>query len=165
MCGRLLNFDVDKWVHANCALWTNEVKEHSDGALKNFLQAYKKAQQQVCKHCSKTGATIGCMIASCKDKYHFPCLLKSNGFFTDSKTVLCKRCWDIISTSNDTEIIMKMQHLYLVDNFKTDRRLFVSLSKQEGGQIDLGGECYNRFGSFILVKLDTNNANEDEFFS
>jgi histone-lysine N-methyltransferase MLL3 len=44
MCGRLLNFDVDKWVHANCALWTNEVKEHSDGALKNFLQAYKKAQ-------------------------------------------------------------------------------------------------------------------------
>ena len=49
MCGRLLNFDVDKWVHANCALWTNEVKEHSDGALKNFLQAYKKAQQQVKK--------------------------------------------------------------------------------------------------------------------
>ncbi|KAL4453004.1 hypothetical protein ABPG73_004782 [Tetrahymena malaccensis] len=165
MCGRLLNFDVDKWVHANCALWSTEVKENIDGALKNFIPAYKKSLQVQCKHCNKFGATISCMIASCKDKYHFPCLLKSNGFMTDQKTVLCKSCWDIILKNDDTEIILKMQYLKLVNNFNTDRRIFISLTKQEGGNIDFSGECYNRFGSFILVNLDTQETNDDEFFS
>lgn len=43
MCGRLLNYDVDKWVHVNCALWSTEVKENVDGALKNFIPTYKKS--------------------------------------------------------------------------------------------------------------------------
>lgn len=58
-----------------------------------------------------------------------------------------------------------MQYLKLVDNFNTDRRMYISLTKQEGGSIDLSGECYNRFGSFILVNLDTHDIGEDEFFS
>lgn len=30
---RLLNYDVNKWVHLNCALWSEEVYETQSGAL------------------------------------------------------------------------------------------------------------------------------------
>lgn len=47
-----------------------------------------------------------------------------------------------------------MQYLKLVDNFNTDRRMVISQTKQEGGNSEMGVDCYNRFGSFILVNLD-----------
>lgn len=39
----MLNFDVDKWVHANCALWSTDVKESADGSLKGFITTYKRS--------------------------------------------------------------------------------------------------------------------------
>ncbi|CAF1682442.1 unnamed protein product, partial [Adineta ricciae] len=39
--GRLLNLDVGRWCHLNCALWSTEVYETVSGALMCVEQAYK----------------------------------------------------------------------------------------------------------------------------
>lgn len=39
---RLLNLDVDLWVHLNCALWSLEVYETLNGALMNVEAAVKR---------------------------------------------------------------------------------------------------------------------------
>ena len=39
---RLLNLDVDVWVHLNCALWSLEVYETLNGALMNVELAVKR---------------------------------------------------------------------------------------------------------------------------
>ena len=39
---RLLNLDVDVWVHLNCALWSLEVYETLNGALMNVDVAVKR---------------------------------------------------------------------------------------------------------------------------
>lgn len=41
-CFRLLNLDVDLWVHLNCALWSLEVYETLNGALMNVEAAVKR---------------------------------------------------------------------------------------------------------------------------
>ena len=37
--GRLIPFHINQFVHVNCALWTREVKETTDGELLNFYFA------------------------------------------------------------------------------------------------------------------------------
>lgn len=44
---RLLNFDVDKWVHLNCALWSDGVYETVNGALMNVEQALQVRNGQI----------------------------------------------------------------------------------------------------------------------
>lgn len=39
---RLLNIDVNQWVHLNCALWSGEVYETVNGALMNVDIAFKR---------------------------------------------------------------------------------------------------------------------------
>ena len=44
---RLLNMDMDVWVHLNCALWSLEVYETLSGALMNVELALKRGLQTV----------------------------------------------------------------------------------------------------------------------
>ncbi|RXG72404.1 Histone-lysine N-methyltransferase trr [Armadillidium vulgare] len=53
---RLLNYDVDKWMHLNCALWAEDVYETMSGSLINVELALKKASNLVCEHCEQPGA-------------------------------------------------------------------------------------------------------------
>lgn len=46
---RLLNLDVDVWVHLNCALWSLEVYETLNGALMNVMSAVHRGQDTVSK--------------------------------------------------------------------------------------------------------------------
>ena len=57
---RLLNMDVDRWVHLNCALWHEDVFEMVNGALMNVDVALKQSLLQTCLHCQQTGATVKC---------------------------------------------------------------------------------------------------------
>ena len=57
---RLLNLDVDKWVHLNCALWSNEVYETVNGALMNLEQALQQSLTLTCALCHRSGATLRC---------------------------------------------------------------------------------------------------------
>ncbi|KAG5838205.1 hypothetical protein ANANG_G00221310 [Anguilla anguilla] len=58
---RLLNIDVDLWVHLNCALWSTE----------------------------RTGATNSCNRLRCPNVYHFACAVRARCMFFKDKTMLC----------------------------------------------------------------------------
>lgn len=86
---RLLNLDLDLWVHLNCALWSTEVYETQAGALINVELALRRGLQMKCVFCHKTGATSGCHRFRCTNIYHFTCATKAQCMFFKDKTMLC----------------------------------------------------------------------------
>jgi len=66
--GRLIPFQVNQFVHVNCAMWTSEVKEGTEGIeetvisseLYNFYFAFKAFRNNVCAYCGLKGATLTC---------------------------------------------------------------------------------------------------------
>ncbi|XP_031573347.1 uncharacterized protein LOC116307296 isoform X3 [Actinia tenebrosa] len=93
---RLLNLDVDVWVHLNCALWSLEVYETLNGALMNVMSAVQRGHDTECCVCNKTGATVVCNQMNvynkvrCSKTYHFGCALKIGCMFFKDKTMLCQ---------------------------------------------------------------------------
>lgn len=86
---RLLNLDLDVWVHLNCALWSTEVYETQAGALINVELALRRGQNVRCAYCQQTGATSGCHRLRCTNVYHFTCALQAQCTFFKDKTMLC----------------------------------------------------------------------------
>uniref|UniRef100_A0A674BEF3 Histone-lysine N-methyltransferase 2C n=1 Tax=Salmo trutta TaxID=8032 RepID=A0A674BEF3_SALTR len=86
---RLLNLDLDLWVHLNCALWSSEVYETQAGALINVELALRRGMAVRCTYCQQTGATSGCHRLRCGNAYHFTCALKAQCTFFKDKTMLC----------------------------------------------------------------------------
>ncbi|KAK2895252.1 histone-lysine N-methyltransferase 2C isoform X5 [Channa argus] len=86
---RLLNLDLDVWVHLNCALWSTEVYETQAGALINVELALRRGQTIRCAYCQQTGATSGCHRLRCTNIYHFTCALQAQCTFFKDKTMLC----------------------------------------------------------------------------
>lgn len=84
---RLLNYDADKWVHLNCALWSDGVYETVNGALMNVDAALRL--QNACTHCHHLGATIKCFKFSCENVYHLGCAKKDDCKFYKNKTIYC----------------------------------------------------------------------------
>lgn len=87
---RLLNFDVDKWVHLNCALWSDGVYETVNGALMNLENALQQSLNSLCTFCNHLGATIKCFKARCSTVYHLSCAMKDNCVFYKNKTTMCQ---------------------------------------------------------------------------
>lgn len=86
---RLLNLDLDTWVHLNCALWSSEVYETQAGALINVEVARQRGQTVSCAFCQRLGATSGCHRLRCLNVYHFTCALQAGCTFFKDKTMLC----------------------------------------------------------------------------
>ena len=86
---RLLNYDVNKWVHLNCALWSEEVYETVSGALVNVETALKNGVNLCCKVCEQTGATVKCFKTRCTNYYHVGCATKDRVMFYKNKSVFC----------------------------------------------------------------------------
>ncbi|KAJ8272620.1 hypothetical protein GJAV_G00091360 [Gymnothorax javanicus] len=86
---RLLNLDLDLWVHLNCALWSSEVYETQAGALINVELALRRGLTVRCTYCQRTGATSGCHRLRCTNVYHFTCALRAHCTFFKDKTMLC----------------------------------------------------------------------------
>lgn len=86
---RLLNIDVDLWVHLNCALWSTEVYETQGGALMNVEVALRRGLRTLCAYCQRTGATGGCTRLRCPNVYHFACAIRARCMFFKDKTMLC----------------------------------------------------------------------------
>ena len=86
---RLLNLDLDTWVHLNCALWSTEVYETQAGALINVELALRRGTAILCVYCQRTGATTGCHRLRCVNVYHFTCALHAGCTFFKDKTMLC----------------------------------------------------------------------------
>ncbi|XP_071540275.1 uncharacterized protein trr isoform X3 [Panulirus ornatus] len=87
---RLLNYDVDKWVHLNCALWAEDVYETMNGALMNVETAMKKVASCICEHCDQPGASVKCFKVRCSKVYHLNCAVKEGCTFYKNKTVYCQ---------------------------------------------------------------------------
>ena len=87
--GRLLNLDLDKWVHLNCALWSDEVYETQNGSLVNVEQALRRALEIQCVHCHKPGASLSCFVHKCPNRYHVACAQRADCLFHTDKTLLC----------------------------------------------------------------------------
>lgn len=86
---RLLNYDVDKWVHLNCALWSDGVYETVNGALMNLEPTLQTSLASQCTMCNQFGATIKCFKARCGNIYHLNCAMKDNCVFYKNKTTMC----------------------------------------------------------------------------
>ncbi|XP_065150686.2 histone-lysine N-methyltransferase 2C isoform X3 [Paramisgurnus dabryanus] len=86
---RLLNLDLDLWVHLNCALWSTEVYETQAGALINVELALRRGLSVRCVYCQQTGATSSCHRLRCTNVYHFNCAVKAQCTFFKDKTMLC----------------------------------------------------------------------------
>lgn len=86
---RLLNYDVDKWVHLNCALWSDGVYETVNGALMNFENALQSCNVSGCAFCERTGATVRCFKTRCSNIYHLSCAVKDKCVFHKNKTAHC----------------------------------------------------------------------------
>ncbi|KAM5182449.1 histone-lysine N-methyltransferase 2D [Mantella aurantiaca] len=86
---RLLNLDLDLWVHLNCALWSTEVYETQGGALINVEVALHRGLLTKCGLCQKTGATNSCNRIRCPNVYHFACAIRAKCMFLKDKTMLC----------------------------------------------------------------------------
>lgn len=86
---RLLNFDVDKWVHLNCALWSEGVYETVNGALMNLENALQQSLNASCMNCQQPGATIHCFKVRCSNIYHLGCAVKDGCMFYKDKTTYC----------------------------------------------------------------------------
>lgn len=82
---RLLNFDVDKWVHLNCALWSENVYETVNGALMNLDTALQHSLVLNCIVCEKPGATVKCFKMRCTNVYHLGCAVKDGCVFYKNK--------------------------------------------------------------------------------
>ncbi|KAF5271825.1 hypothetical protein FQR65_LT05056 [Abscondita terminalis] len=99
---RLLNFDVDKWVHLNCALWSDGVYETVNGALMNLENAIQQSLITSCIHCNKLGATIRCFKTRCSNIYHLSCAVKDGCVFYKNKTIYCTS--HILKNEKDNEL-------------------------------------------------------------
>lgn len=86
---RLLNYDVDKWVHLNCALWSTEVYETISGGLVNFQVALQNGLNQSCNTCQQLGATVKCYKTRCGAVFHLPCAIRDQCVFYQNKTIHC----------------------------------------------------------------------------
>lgn len=87
--GRLLPVASDGWAHVNCLLWSAEVYEGEDGALRNATAAIKRGRLMKCTMCSDSGATVGCCQRGCSRNYHFACGIDDNAVFLE-KEVFCE---------------------------------------------------------------------------
>lgn len=88
---RLLNFDVDKWVHLNCALWSENVYETVNGALMNLDTALQHSLVLNCILCEKPGATVKCFKMRCTNVYHLGCAVKDGCVFYKNKSTYCSQ--------------------------------------------------------------------------
>ena len=116
---RLLNYDCDKWVHLNCALWSEEVYETTNGALINVQAAFLRSMEQECSYCGMYGATVACHKSKCTLEYHFPCSLNVGCMFFIDKTVLCPQ--HRYRNKTDSELV----------NFEVFRRVYIHRDDHE----------------------------------
>ncbi|XP_059154742.1 histone-lysine N-methyltransferase 2C-like isoform X4 [Physella acuta] len=141
---RLLNMDVNKWVHLNCALWSYDVYETLNGALMNVELAFQRSGNSECVACRKTGATLACFKPRCTNAYHLPCARSKGCMFYLDKTLLCPNHIPKLAIGNEMSSLVVLRRVYI--NRDEDRQV-ASMFHQEDGH------CSLRIGSLILHSI------------
>lgn len=116
---RLLNCDVNRWVHLNCALWSEGVYETVSGALMNVETALAAGSNATCAVCRRLGATVRCFKVRCGSVYHLGCAVKDNCVFYKNKTAFCASHAPKVSTK-----CIKKRYLYYLFVNKSNQVFF-----------------------------------------
>lgn len=140
---RLLNMDIDKWAHLNCALWSNEAYEMLNGALMNVDQAYLRSLSFHCVSCGQPGASIKCIKNRCNNHYHFPCGLREKCAFFKDKYIYCPTH------------AQKLGHGDELKDFVVARRVFIQRDepKQIAAMFHQADGHVMRIGSLIFMNI------------
>ncbi|XP_067626890.1 histone-lysine N-methyltransferase trr isoform X2 [Eurosta solidaginis] len=110
---RLLNFDIDKWVHLNCALWSSEVYETISGGLMNFQAALQDGLNQSCSGCQQLGATVRCFKNRCTQVFHLPCAVRENCVFYKNKTIHCQQHANRLEKENELSSLVVQRRVFV----------------------------------------------------
>ncbi|KAI4497783.1 hypothetical protein M0802_007109 [Mischocyttarus mexicanus] len=110
---RLLNFDVDKWVHLNCALWSDDVYETVNGALMNLDPALQHSLVLNCIICEKPGATVKCFKTRCTNFYHLGCAVKDGCVFYKNKSTFCSQHVQKNEKDNELTTLSVFRRVYV----------------------------------------------------
>ncbi|KAL8173427.1 UNVERIFIED_CONTAM: Histone-lysine N-methyltransferase 2A [Gekko kuhli] len=85
-----------KWTLARGAKSLHEgIRVQRWVCLKHAIAGVKCLEGR-CELCLKSGATVGCCLASCTSNYHFMCSRAKNCVFLEDKKVYCQRHRDLI---------------------------------------------------------------------
>lgn len=153
IAGRLLPSEDGFWVHCNCAIWSNEVREDESGGILNFFPALSKAKKTKCKSCLRTGATLVCAGRKCTATYHFPCALKAGVVFTNAlpfRTVSCRECVMGLANSLTCTQLSSLTH----------RRLYITKGKKFLKKPAFQRNAFNRIGPVILCEIPEEGVHE-----
>ncbi|OWF43010.1 Histone-lysine N-methyltransferase 2C [Mizuhopecten yessoensis] len=143
--GRMLNMDVDKYIHLNCALWSSEVYETLNGALMNVDMAYTRGLRTECVVCKNVGATLECFKSRCGNYYHVGCANKQGCMFFQDKTLLCPGHAPKLAPDNVLESLVVHRRVYI--NRDEDKQVASMVHRQQEGNFTL------RVGSLILHSI------------
>ncbi|XP_026082134.1 histone-lysine N-methyltransferase 2A-like isoform X2 [Carassius auratus] len=151
-CGRLLYIGQNEWTHVNCALWSSEVFEDVDGALKNVHMAVRRGKKLQCENCHKPGATVNCCLTSCTNNYHFMCARQQQCAFLEDKKVYCQHHRDLIKGEVVPESGFEVTRRVLVDFEGISlRRKFVNGLEPDNIHMMIGSMTIDCFG--MLTEL------------
>lgn len=172
-----MHYELNKWVHANCALWTQSVFENMEGGLVRFSASYQKSINNECDCCTKKGASLLCYkFKVCKRKFHLNCAIKAKCIFLRDKNVICRSCLvsgntTDINFSNVLKDFQSERRLYIVDSQATNEK---DSNKKQKSQLHLQEKCvpfypgaFHRFGSLIILNLckyELSNADGNKGF-
>ncbi|XP_016128082.1 histone-lysine N-methyltransferase 2A isoform X1 [Sinocyclocheilus grahami] len=151
-CGRLLYIGQNEWTHVNCALWSSEVFEDVDGALKNVHMAVRRGKKLQCENCHKPGATVSCCLTSCTNNYHFMCARQQQCAFLEDKKVYCQHHRDLIKGEVVPDSGFEVTRRVLVDFEGISlRRKFVNGLEQDNIHMMIGSMTIDCLG--MLTEL------------
>ncbi|XP_063990116.1 histone-lysine N-methyltransferase 2C-like isoform X3 [Diachasmimorpha longicaudata] len=141
---RLLNFDVDKWVHLNCALWSEDVYETVNGALMNLDVALQHSLVLNCVACEKPGATVKCFKNRCTNVYHLGCAVKDGCVFYKNKSTFCAQ--HIQKNDKDNELTTLSVYRRVYVNRDENRQVAAVMHHSEHNHL-------LRVGSLIFLSV------------
>ncbi|KAI5727813.1 hypothetical protein M8J77_007267 [Diaphorina citri] len=174
---RLLNYDVDKWVHLNCALWSNVadpgVYETVSGALMNVEKALEfaapgvaaglgppvpvdkaTAEKSVCSFCNKRGASLRCDFNHrCNLLCHLPCAIRDEWVFYKNKKVSCKNHAPKSEKDNELTTLAVYRRVYI--NRDENRQVASIMHLTEHSYLlRVGGLIFLNVGQLLPHQLD-----------
>eukprot|EP00736_Rhodelphis_marinus_P011839 Rmarinus@m.18575 len=131
-------------IHLGCALWSPQVHETLDGALKGMDEALAYGRKTKCAHCKATGATLTCMVNRCYRSYHYPCSLEVGSEFLDGYQFVCP-----VHKGNESELPADdaVKSEVVPEGAKKRRGLDSSKCLECSKQVDWGMAISTRHGS------------------
>lgn len=151
---RLLNYDVDKWVHLNCALWSDGVYETVNGALMNLENALQQSLSSACSFCNNLGATIKCFKTRCASVYHLSCAMKDNCVFYKNKSTMCQT--HALKTEKDSELTtLSVQRRVYVDRDESRQVASVMHHSESNNLLRVGSLIFLSVGQLLPHQLQS----------